>query len=314
MQWRLAYSDLTDGERLSIESLFEASQGQLNTFTFLDPTDNLLMWSEDWTQAVWTPDPLLQVSSGVQDPLGGSAAMQLTNTAQTTQQIIQNISGPSSFVYCYSVYLRSNVPETIQLVVTAAGQVSSNGGNHRRYMDASDSRRRPLGSAGWHRLRSAIARRRPSRRVWRSSGSTARSGTVQEDHRPRRRLFEHAVFLRLTLSNRDRTEPALLSDRLDQQSVMRHRNGEPTRTMTTIDVLKELEVPGTPLLLFDCTLPNRRRSVLEHAQRHGEWPAIPEPRAQAQYLRSEFQSGSRDRRCLHSLHHARQRRLISFLD
>jgi Conserved hypothetical protein 2217 (DUF2460) len=124
VQWKLVYSDLTDGERSSLESLFEASQGQLNTFTFLDPTDNLLMWSEDWTQSVWTPDALLQVTGGIADPLGGSAAMQLTNTAQTTQQIIQNTSGPSSFVYCYSVYVRSNVPATIQLVVTATGQVS----------------------------------------------------------------------------------------------------------------------------------------------------------------------------------------------
>jgi hypothetical protein len=124
VQWRLVYSDLTDGERSSLESLFEASEGQLNTFTFLDPTDNLLMWSEDWTQAVWTPDPLLQVTGGIADPLGGSAAMQLTNTGQTTQQIIQNTSGPSSFVYCYSVYVRSNVPATIQLVVTATGQTT----------------------------------------------------------------------------------------------------------------------------------------------------------------------------------------------
>src|SRR5271163_4783597 len=85
VQWQLRYSDLTDGERSSIESLFEAAEGQLNTFTFLDPTGNVLMWSEDWTQAVWTADPLLQVTAGVADPLGGSAAMQLTNTAQTTQ-------------------------------------------------------------------------------------------------------------------------------------------------------------------------------------------------------------------------------------
>jgi hypothetical protein len=124
VQWRLVYSDLSDGERSALESLFEASDGQLNTFTFLDPTDNLLMWSEDWTQSVWTPDPLLQVTGGIADPLGGSAAMQLTNTAQTTQQIIQNTTGPSSFVYCYSVYVRSNVPATIQLVVTATGQAA----------------------------------------------------------------------------------------------------------------------------------------------------------------------------------------------
>jgi hypothetical protein len=124
VQWRLRYSSLTDSERSSIESLFEACEGQLNTFTFLDPTDNLLMWSEDWTDAVWTADPLLQLTGGVQDPFGGSDAIQLTNTTQTTQQIVQTISGPSSFLYCYSLYVKSNVPATIQLVVAATGQTS----------------------------------------------------------------------------------------------------------------------------------------------------------------------------------------------
>jgi len=122
VQWQLRYSELTDGERSSIESLFEAAEGQLNTFTFLDPTDNLLLWSEDWTQAVWTADPLLQVTGGVGDPSGGNAGIQLTNTAQTTQQVVQTTSGPSSFVYCYSVYARSSAPATIQMVVTATGQ------------------------------------------------------------------------------------------------------------------------------------------------------------------------------------------------
>src|SRR5271154_6062496 len=122
VQWQLRYTDLTDGERSSIETLFEAAEGQLNTFTFLDPTDNLLLWSEDWTQAVWTADPLLQVTGGVGDPSGGNAGIQLTNTAQTTQQVVQTTSGPSSFVYCYSVYARSSAPATIQMVVTATGQ------------------------------------------------------------------------------------------------------------------------------------------------------------------------------------------------
>lgn len=124
VQWRLVYSGLTDGEKSSIEGLFEAAEGQLNTFTFLDPTSNLLMWSEDWTQAVWTAAPLLQVTGGVQDPFGGSAAMQLTNTAQTEQQIVQGTCGPSSFVYCYSVYIRSDTPAIICLSVAASGQTS----------------------------------------------------------------------------------------------------------------------------------------------------------------------------------------------
>jgi hypothetical protein len=122
VQWRLQYFDLTNAELSSIENLFEASEGQLNTFTLLDPTANLLMWSEDWTQTVWTPDPLLQINAGVSDPLGGSDGMLLTNTAQTTQQIIQNTNGPSGYVYCYSIYLRSAVPATVQLVVKATGQ------------------------------------------------------------------------------------------------------------------------------------------------------------------------------------------------
>jgi hypothetical protein len=122
--WQLRYSDLTDGERAAIETLFASAEGQLNTFTFLDPTDNLLMWSEDWTQAVWAADPLLVVAAGVTDPLGGSAAMQLTNTGEAAQQVVQSTGGPSAFLYCFSVYLRSDVAATVQLVVSATGQTS----------------------------------------------------------------------------------------------------------------------------------------------------------------------------------------------
>jgi hypothetical protein len=124
VQWQLRYSGLTDSERSSIEDVFESSEGQLNTFTFLDPMANLLAWSEDWTQAVWTADPLLQVTSGAADPLGNSDAMQLTNSGLTTQQVVQTIAGPSAFLYCYSVYVRSAAPTTIQLVQSTTGQTS----------------------------------------------------------------------------------------------------------------------------------------------------------------------------------------------
>jgi len=124
VQWQLRYSGLTDSERSSIENLFEASEGQLNTFTFLDPMDNLLIWSEDWMESAWTADPLLQVTGGIADPFGNSDGMQLTNSAETTQQIVQNTPAPSSFLYCFSVYVRSNAPTTIQLIMTTTGQTS----------------------------------------------------------------------------------------------------------------------------------------------------------------------------------------------
>ena len=122
--WQLQYSNLTDDEWSSLETLFEATEGQLTTFTFLDPMDNLLQWSEDWTKPVWTADPLLHVSTGIADPLGGTGALHLTNTGQTTQRIVQSIAGASWLQYCCSVYLRSAAPATVQILFSATGQES----------------------------------------------------------------------------------------------------------------------------------------------------------------------------------------------
>jgi hypothetical protein len=122
--WQLQYSSLTNDEWTSLEQLFEATEGKLTTFTFLDPVDNLLMWSEDWTRAVWTADPMLQISTGLPDPLGGNGAVQITNTSQTTQRIVQNIAGASWFRYCCSIYLRSDTPATVQILSSATGQES----------------------------------------------------------------------------------------------------------------------------------------------------------------------------------------------
>jgi hypothetical protein len=124
IRWQLTYAGLTDNEWSSLEQLFEASEGQLQTFTFLDPTDNLLQWSEDWTRPVWTADPMLQISAGIADPLGGTNAMQITNTGQASQRIVQNIGGPSWFQYCCSIYLRCSAPSTVQILLSATGQES----------------------------------------------------------------------------------------------------------------------------------------------------------------------------------------------
>jgi hypothetical protein len=124
VNWSLQYSNLSDAEWTSMETLFEGAEGKLTTFTFLDPMDNLLLWSEDWTKPVWTADPLIHVSGGFADPVGGTGAMQITNTAETTQRIVQNIAGPSWFQYCFSVYLRAAAATTVQILLSATGQES----------------------------------------------------------------------------------------------------------------------------------------------------------------------------------------------
>lgn len=107
VRWQLSYSHLTQQESAALETLFESAQGKLNSFVFLDPTDNLFLWSSDLTNAAWTKDPLLTVGTGQADPNGGTNAFQLTNTGQAAQGIEQPLSAPSSLVYCFSLYASS---------------------------------------------------------------------------------------------------------------------------------------------------------------------------------------------------------------
>src|SRR5438067_1510210 len=104
VSWDLTYNNLTTEEFARIQALFDAVEGRLGTFTFVDPTDNLLNWTEDFSQSPWTADPLLQTSGTLQDPLGGTGAAQMTNTAQIAQRMGQTIAAQSSFLYCLSMY------------------------------------------------------------------------------------------------------------------------------------------------------------------------------------------------------------------
>ena len=121
VSWELRYTGLSVTEWGALETLFEVSQGRFGTFRFVDPTDNLLVWSEDLTAPAWSADPLLQVSTAVGDPMGGSSAAGLTNDGQAPQRLMQTVAGPSWFQYCFSVYLRSDAPVTVDLIRAGAG-------------------------------------------------------------------------------------------------------------------------------------------------------------------------------------------------
>ena len=62
-EWRLDYAELTDAEAAALQQFFEAAEGMLNGFTFLDPTANLLAWSGKLDEEVWERDPLLSATS-----------------------------------------------------------------------------------------------------------------------------------------------------------------------------------------------------------------------------------------------------------
>jgi hypothetical protein len=120
--WQLQFKSLTNDEWAGIRQLFEASEGRLSMFTFLDPTDNLLMWSQDWTKQVWACGPLINLTGGVADPVGGTEATQITNTGQGAQRMMQSIEGASNFQYCFTIYARSDPTALAKMVVSTTNQ------------------------------------------------------------------------------------------------------------------------------------------------------------------------------------------------
>jgi len=114
--WELKYAGLSDTEALALQQFFTATEGSLNVFTFLDPTSNLLSWSEQLTNAVWTMDPFLSITGGVADPTGGTSGWHVTNSGAGPQTISQTLSAPGGYLYCFSVYGRCSQTTTITLL------------------------------------------------------------------------------------------------------------------------------------------------------------------------------------------------------
>lgn len=113
--WELQYNSLSDDERSQLEAFFVTCQGRLNTFTLLDPTLNLLKYSEDFENGVWIIDPGLTVVSGILAPNGLFTAATFTASAALPRRIRQAIQAPGTFTYCFSFYAKSEVTQSINV-------------------------------------------------------------------------------------------------------------------------------------------------------------------------------------------------------
>ena len=127
-EWHLSFEELSDEELAALEALFQNAEGRLTPFTFLDPVDNLLLWSEEQDQAVWQADPLLTLVGGIGDPAGGTGGYQVTNSTGAALKLQQSINAPASLSYCLSVFARSDQSTRAWLVrgaVTEAAVISA---------------------------------------------------------------------------------------------------------------------------------------------------------------------------------------------
>ena len=108
-EWNLTYTDLSDQEAATLEAFFAAAEGSLNGFTFLDPTGNLLAWSEQLESEVWQKDPLLDITPG------GAGAWRIVNSGAAGQAIAQTLASPGAYQYCLSAYLRADTATSVRM-------------------------------------------------------------------------------------------------------------------------------------------------------------------------------------------------------
>lgn len=120
-EWELRAKGLTQTEAGSIEALFDATAGRWKTFTFLDPAGNLLANSEEFDAPVWSNGPLIQLTSGIADPLGTTRATRAINAGITVQGVTQALAAPGTFQYCLSVWARSQANSEVTLSLSTAG-------------------------------------------------------------------------------------------------------------------------------------------------------------------------------------------------
>jgi hypothetical protein len=114
-EWQLQYAGLSDQEAAALEQFFEATEGSLGIFTFLDPTSNLFAWSDRLDHTGWTKGPLLTVTGNVADAAGGTKGWHLSNTGAGAQSLSQTLEAPGGYVYCLSLHARSATRLTVTL-------------------------------------------------------------------------------------------------------------------------------------------------------------------------------------------------------
>jgi hypothetical protein len=124
LRWRIPFQDLSNQEIGLLTSFFVATQGELSPFLFLDPTANLLFWSEDFSQAAWVTAGLT-FDTAVADPLGTSRAVRAHNSTATDLTISQLTQIPGACQVCFSVYLRADTPTAATLTRTAVSNTQT---------------------------------------------------------------------------------------------------------------------------------------------------------------------------------------------
>lgn len=119
--WDCRFEDLDDQEWAALRALFQTVEGRLGSFTFFNPFENLMTWSGNFAQSVWTKGPLVALTAGLSDPLGGTSAWRVVNGSASAQRLEQVVGVPSTYLSCFSIWVRNASNGRIDLLRGAGG-------------------------------------------------------------------------------------------------------------------------------------------------------------------------------------------------
>jgi hypothetical protein len=112
LEWQVDLGVLSGAERDQVVDVWSACHGARDPFVYVDPTENLLLQSDDLSAGVWAKDPDVRVVGRV-----------VQNEGQTTGRIVQTIQGPAWFQYCFSFLARSLSTTNFSAIRIAGGSV-----------------------------------------------------------------------------------------------------------------------------------------------------------------------------------------------
>ncbi len=64
----------------------------------------------------WVCPSSVSLKANIADPSGGTGAFSATNNGQASQEISQMLTVPAGYQYCFSIYVLSAVPATLNLI------------------------------------------------------------------------------------------------------------------------------------------------------------------------------------------------------
>jgi len=116
-EWNLKFSGLLWAEAQTLRDFHADMCGAYHCFRFCDPLRNLLAWSEDLTQAVWTLSEGLAVTLFTIPIPGVAQGVRIVNSGAAEGQASQTVGCAPTFPYSLATTARSSVGSTMGLLI-----------------------------------------------------------------------------------------------------------------------------------------------------------------------------------------------------